>query len=1239
MSESRQSQSHSLTSGFSNNDASKAFIGGKSPNRPLLPRPRQNINTPIQRPAEPASYSIGEVQGEEMTPGKACQALSEYFVFRFEPSGHHSDGKHHDPKPDWNVAIVTEVRGISKLEAHQQVKALGRGTCKVEEKLSTLNAAQRRQLEKVLEDLQSRDLDHTLFQTNLVQLDHTLKKNLEPISTKRVVPKKSRNRRLTRANRRGKRRDNNSESDSVVIITAYYKRSPRPGLDPVTMYQQREAHLKSVHDHQPVPTGAAAIGDLKPESDRNSDNESEESDIESIMSEISLASSQSSVHPDVSQGAEDEIRDVFLSHEALNQLLPIAVRKVGPERFQRNFRRLLVQYSRDLSAEAQTPLQRTAARALRSLAYQVSVQISNQITDTIVNDNIAVSTPRSKQERTRAKILEYLQHMQVEDVESEHGDEDSDEAGGDDDEPLETGLQALESARGFLTSSKAFSSFCRAFKNWINPETEAETRLVDEALSKMQVKEPLGNSHSDVDNQNETQRREEKARGRPTPAEARGDHQELERSRSRSLNPPETEPSMMQNVAGSDSEGTDSDEAEHQNIILKRRVEREKRHKRMASDSIGKQSITVSYGSDTDMEDPKAFLDIGSSARRLRRRVNDLSLQFHDPPPLRIEECDEPESSSDGDILIRETLVRELPYYEVEYLSMEIDSPASSDDEDGSSMHPLQFQDRNSLSSSRSPASSRRSSPSPIDLTNRVAYPDQLHPSIPLSKTGIAAPSSPPQSPTDSSPNSPPNSPLGLRPTEPTGQRLLLTPSQRLRASRSPELKPSRALMDGNDMELDDMGQGNVAFPTSEYKSRSKDNPDAAYADLGVMLSGGEGDLSLAAEAPPALPLTHPDTERQEEDTQHNAYERPFRNTIAVSNWATNFARGCKNALSDIRQAKIQAGHVRISWTCRCGDRLRIEVAESQQLAAIAFAQHAAGPNASTVTAQSPRSSDLTLVNSQHSSTTDTTASSAAASGSTGSQSSPPQSPNTVPSDDDTAAQPDPFVPTGTKKYMLLCVNTTLHARRQRKLTNVDVTDVDCGEELFRRLRAGYDGLRNSRNPFLVPKTMHFVKLQLLHLQKSGECVGNYTINSIPSRKEVLNQEYAFTPCPPRLGDLPMPPDIFMHAFLNPADHLGPVAIEMLPKKLWCKLGWDRRVHDHFNIPYGWGFYISEGANWALLSWCAAVALLAVTGLTVTWSVVLRDVQGGTGLGQYCLAVLAVSVSVYLLKHSVQQDG
>ncbi|KAK3689616.1 hypothetical protein B0T22DRAFT_175143 [Podospora appendiculata] len=158
------------------------------------------------------------------------------------------------------------------------------------------------------------------------------------------------------------------------------------------------------------------------------------------------------------------------------------------------------------------------------------------------------------------------------------------------------------------------------------------------------------------------------------------EYAESDRSRSRSRNPhpPEIDQAIMNHLGNlncsDDSDQTDIDETTYREFIIKRREA--KRRRRMTSGSIGKRTISESIGSGSDREDLKPFLnadDMGSSARRLRRRIgNRHSLQFQDPPPPRIDELEEPDSSDDG-LLISEALARELPYYE--YVSMEIDSP------------------------------------------------------------------------------------------------------------------------------------------------------------------------------------------------------------------------------------------------------------------------------------------------------------------------------------------------------------------------------------------------------------------------------------------------------------------------------------------------------------------------------------------------------------------------------------
>ncbi|CAM1503272.1 Fc.00g080480.m01.CDS01 [Cosmosporella sp. VM-42] len=346
--------------------------------------------------------------------------------------------------------------------------------------------------------------------------------------------------------------------------------------------------------------------------------------------------------------------------------------------------------------------------------------------------------------------------------------------------------------------------------------------------------------------------------------------------------------------------------------------------------------------------------------------------------------------------------------------------------------------------------------------------------------------------------------------------------------------------------------------------------------------------------------------------------------------WVDSMVRKLKelqNLASESIQPRVPRGDVRISWTCRCGKRLRIQVPKNRQAAGLAFAQRASG--SSDVSGITVRSSNVDG-SSLNSSSTDLPQGDIVFQSSHTSS----ESVSTAPSFDD-QRPPGPFIPAGTKKYILLCINTGV---RLIGLENVDVTDADHDEEIFKRLRIAYQKRRGRRflNPFIKPKTMHYVKFPLLHLQKSGDCVGNYTTNSIPSKEQVFRQEYAFSPCPPAHGDVPIPPDIFMHAFLDPMDHLGTIATVSLPKKLQCQLRWVSSIHNVHNLPIGWGCYIIEGVHWSLAASYTSIIALAVTILTVCWSATTGDVQGGTGIGQYCVAVLAVLSSAILLSSNAE---
>ncbi|WYZ34153.1 hypothetical protein EsH8_I_000429 [Colletotrichum jinshuiense] len=161
------------------------------------------------------------------------------------------------------------------------------------------------------------------------------------------------------------------------------------------------------------------------------------------------------------------------------------------------------------------------------------------------------------------------------------------------------------------------------------------------------------------------------------------------RSRSRAPAPTELPHGLTRdmgklNCSASSSEESDEDldaeAAAHREFVRNQR-ELKMLKRRSHGSSIGKR--TISERSDSDHEDwtPLDPDDVGSSARRLRRRVGDrrsfIHLHFQDPPPPRIDELEEPESEVEGTFIYCDsgTLARELPYWSIEIMEYESPSP------------------------------------------------------------------------------------------------------------------------------------------------------------------------------------------------------------------------------------------------------------------------------------------------------------------------------------------------------------------------------------------------------------------------------------------------------------------------------------------------------------------------------------------------------------------------------------
>jgi hypothetical protein len=131
------------------------------------------------------------------------------------------------------------------------------------------------------------------------------------------------------------------------------------------------------------------------------------------------------------------------------------------------------------------------------------------------------------------------------------------------------------------------------------------------------------------------------------------------------------------------------EEDEHERWVQLERAR--KKSKRRSSGT--KRTITQSIGSDTDDEDLQPVMlegvnEVGSSARRLRRKVGERTSLIFDDPPSRIDEEDEGPESCEEVVVIEDDdeddgngqcVDKELPYYR--YVQEEEDMDIDSDEE------------------------------------------------------------------------------------------------------------------------------------------------------------------------------------------------------------------------------------------------------------------------------------------------------------------------------------------------------------------------------------------------------------------------------------------------------------------------------------------------------------------------------------------------------------------------------
>jgi hypothetical protein len=176
---------------------------------------------------------------------RALEEMTGYVVMRLEEPPEDDDEPNWSPGP-WVRVACSQVPGLSKSAISGEILKLDEETGSVDEKKATLMWTQLRHVEIVLEE-QKRRFDTSVYETSLVQLDSRPKipEKLTAPRLYREPSTRTTRRYLFSPKLRSERRGNghkapqssgSKSSPECQSITAYFKISPRPEIDPVQLY-------------------------------------------------------------------------------------------------------------------------------------------------------------------------------------------------------------------------------------------------------------------------------------------------------------------------------------------------------------------------------------------------------------------------------------------------------------------------------------------------------------------------------------------------------------------------------------------------------------------------------------------------------------------------------------------------------------------------------------------------------------------------------------------------------------------------------------------------------------------------------------------------------------------------------------------------------------------------------------------------------------------------------------------
>ncbi|KAI0878382.1 hypothetical protein GGS24DRAFT_418280 [Hypoxylon argillaceum] len=208
--------------------------------------PPRNMN-----PGRGPSYQIQDVS--VLSEADKKEELTDYRVVRFERVVDREafDEQGQLKRPSWERVIRAEDHGISNQTAAKKVRQLNRSTKDVIDKKNSLPPALKRQVDKMLDDLISRESEGDCYCWVLAQMDHQLRA-IEPFYYTGLDqyhgPTRKHSLCISSSRRRSRSRSHHHKKKKRAYerlsLTAYFQRLPRPGIDIIKLWNARKKGLE-----------------------------------------------------------------------------------------------------------------------------------------------------------------------------------------------------------------------------------------------------------------------------------------------------------------------------------------------------------------------------------------------------------------------------------------------------------------------------------------------------------------------------------------------------------------------------------------------------------------------------------------------------------------------------------------------------------------------------------------------------------------------------------------------------------------------------------------------------------------------------------------------------------------------------------------------------------------------------------------------------------------------------------